>query len=432
MDLEKPILLGFSGGVDSMALLAMLEKVKEARPINLHLVHVDHKCRESSTKEAAFLKKLADRKNLPFHLYTLNHHLKNSRNLEDFLRDERYKKFKECYDKIDAQTLLVAHHKDDLVETVLKRVLEGSYITNFSGLKPSTFAFGMKIVRPLLQYTKQFLKDLMSLENQEWIEDVTNKDTKYLRARMRHEMVPMLEKSFGKTITNSFSSLSNNALLLEEYLLSKTKPFLDLILEGPFGKCLDLKEQKIHPFECEFLLRHILKSYDVTFSKDQLSKILQCVFSGKSNKSFVSNNFKIIVDDKRVFFLPIEVSDFSQEVNVLSVNDPIRISLLSFKFEKLNKIPEVLDWKMLWQGLVVYRDLDVPITLKPSLSKSKKSQSLFAKQKVPSFLRKVFPVLSSVKFGQSLPLDLWEVKNECILLRCIGQSPKKNIENNMI
>ncbi|MDX8431464.1 MAG: tRNA lysidine(34) synthetase TilS [Candidatus Algichlamydia australiensis] len=202
---KSPLLLGFSGGPDSMALLHMLLKVK----IPLHLAHVDHGMREEGEKEAQLLAGYADKLGLPFHLRTLRGI--SGRNLEERFRDERRKFFIELTEKFSFQALLLGHHADDQAEVVLKRILEGARLYNLGGMAPVSKQEKLTIWRPLLGMRKEVLIKFLHYKGVHAFEDRTNSNLHYLRARMRAEIFPYLEKKFGKQVRMSLCRLAEES-----------------------------------------------------------------------------------------------------------------------------------------------------------------------------------------------------------------------------
>lgn len=135
-DRKKPLLLGYSGGPDSKALLyALLEC--DARP---HLAHVDHGWREESRAEAEECRAEAIKLGLPFHTIRLDIPKK-----EDAARIARFSFFQSLYRTGPFQALLLAHQADDLAETVLKRTLEGAHLAFLGGMEAASRQFGMAV-----------------------------------------------------------------------------------------------------------------------------------------------------------------------------------------------------------------------------------------------------------------------------------------------
>ena len=143
-DGHSPLLLGYSGGPDSKVLLYAL---LELGVHSLHVAHIDHGWREESGGEVLLLQHEIEALRLPFHTTRLVAPVKNK---EALAREERFSFFSTLFHKISAQALLLAHHRDDQVETVLKRILEGAHLPFLTGIESISQRKVMTIWRPLL------------------------------------------------------------------------------------------------------------------------------------------------------------------------------------------------------------------------------------------------------------------------------------------
>lgn len=170
-----------SGGVDSVALLHMLQNVSGHE---LVVAHVDHGIRDDSHEDAAFVAALARRYELPFE--TIRYELGPDAS-EERARAVRYDFLNRIAEKYNAR-LVTAHHADDVVETIAINLHRG---TGWRGIATHSAS----VERPLLRYTKQQLRDYAHHHSLEWREDSTNRDVKYLRNRIRRHVASLpLEK----------------------------------------------------------------------------------------------------------------------------------------------------------------------------------------------------------------------------------------------
>ncbi|MBU6446343.1 MAG: tRNA lysidine(34) synthetase TilS, partial [Verrucomicrobia bacterium] len=213
-DRAKPLLLGYSGGPDSKALLyALLEE-----GIQPHIAHVDHGWREESRAEALAIEKEASQLGCPFFTCRLTPKERS----EDEARKERFAFFARLAPAYAA--LLLAHQADDLAETVLKRVLEGAHLSRLGGMREVDAQFGMTIWRPFLSLTRPEILDYLQSKELCPFEDASNQDPAYLRARMRTSLFPYLNAQFGKETRRNLCLLSTRAHELKDYLDRKVAP----------------------------------------------------------------------------------------------------------------------------------------------------------------------------------------------------------------
>lgn len=297
----KPVLLGFSGGPDSLALLHLLTECRRFFPIDLHVAHVDHGWRPESKIEAERLKK--DVK-FPFYL----HHLTNQTGSEEGARKERLRFFSELYKKLECQALFLAHHKDDQAETVLKRILEGAHFLSLGGILPVTNLENMTIWRPLLNVAKKELIEWIKKRELKPILDPTNTDPRYLRSRMRVAIFPDLARQFGKEIAGNLHRLGHTAQEIKEYLDKKTTPYFEHIKRSEEGIVIDLNP--LYPFE-KIELKAFLKKFseqeELALSHDALQTIFDLLESGASRRKVISRKKNIEIH-RRVIALKIDSS----------------------------------------------------------------------------------------------------------------------------
>lgn len=208
-----------SGGVDSMALLHMLtQKVNsEARSLNIEknkkssefgiqnskfrfiVAHFDHGIRQDSKLDRQLAQQVAETYNLPF-VYDEGKLGPNSS--EETARKARYRFLRKVSKLSKAQGIITAHHQDDALETAIINWLRGTGRRGYTALRSQN-----RILRPLLNIPKQELVNYARLNNLEWREDSTNKDTKYLRNLIRERVMPQLTAGQRKMVVDALNEL---------------------------------------------------------------------------------------------------------------------------------------------------------------------------------------------------------------------------------
>lgn len=402
--LKEPLLLGLSGGPDSRALLYLLLQFFKAHQIDkslLILAHIDHKWRPESTQEALYLKDLAKELGISIYIKTLNDptQAKNG-NLEDMCRQERLRFFKEIYDQQSCAALILGHHADDQTETVLKRLFEGAALYNLSGLKKDTINFGMRIIRPFHEVRKKDILDWLEENKIEYFTDYTNLDSKYLRGRMRTQILPYLTEVFGKQVDSSLYQIGEEADELKSYLSNKIKPYLDRCVESKLGLFFDSSSFEIPYLELKYFLKQLSEKYSFTLSKEVITKIHESLVEGYSNKAFSVGHNKIQVDRKKIFFLKNELLDVQEIFDVKpgkftlgSWN--VMVEECSTSYEPKKGLGNV------WQGeIITYIPKSAGFSIgKPNIKlKMAQGGSLndyWTDSKVPAFLRSKVPVIYS-------------------------------------
>ena len=247
---KPPLLLGYSGGPDSKALLyALLDA-----GITPHLAHIDHAWRPESAEESRLCKLEVEALGCPFHTIRLDPPPAS----EEEARDARWNFFRSLFAKIPFQALLLGHQADDLAETVLKRVFEGAHLTSLTAMRETSLRDGITIWRPLLSFTKSDLAAYLAQKQLTPFYDSTNEDPAFLRSRMRHQILPFLNKTFGKQIAGNLCILSQRSAELDDYLQCKIAPLLPQVEAGPWG--LYLRRElfaPLHPIEKRALIQEL-------------------------------------------------------------------------------------------------------------------------------------------------------------------------------
>ncbi|HBF35043.1 TPA: tRNA lysidine(34) synthetase TilS [Candidatus Sumerlaeota bacterium] len=216
----RRVLVGVSGGADSMALLWLLAGADD-RPDwapQVVVAHVNHQMRgaESDADQGA-VEELAERLGVPFHCKTLDaEKLKSTANgsLEESMREARYTVFRSILGRTRCQALVLAHHQNDLAETFLMRLLRGSGLTGLGAFGPVADIYGMRVIRPLIGWSRDDLRKIAKQEKLPWREDASNASDTFFRNRIRRTALPCLERVAGQHGSAS-ATLARTARRLE-------------------------------------------------------------------------------------------------------------------------------------------------------------------------------------------------------------------------
>ena len=198
------VLVGVSGGADSVALLSVLDFLAPALHLHLHVLHVDHGLRAESSADAAFVQALCERLHLPFHLEQVAVRREAAagspwEGLEAEARRARLAAFRTAARRVGATRIATGHTADDQAETVLMRLLGGAGPRGLAGIAPARGPY----VRPLIECRRAEIESHLRLVGLAWVEDATNQDHRFLRNRVRHDLLPYLRDAYDPAIVDS-------------------------------------------------------------------------------------------------------------------------------------------------------------------------------------------------------------------------------------
>ncbi|MFQ5521667.1 MAG: tRNA lysidine(34) synthetase TilS [Candidatus Methylomirabilia bacterium] len=195
----ETVLVGVSGGADSVALLHILRSLSRRLSLTLHLVHVNHSLRPEADADQAFVEDLAHRRGLPVSTERVEVLLGGGRSPEAAARAARYEAFQRVAARVGAARVALGHTADDQAETVLMRLLEGAGPRGLSGIPPVRAPF----IRPLLEARRHQIVEELERVGVSWREDPSNQDPKFLRNRVRHDLLPFLTASYAPGIVDT-------------------------------------------------------------------------------------------------------------------------------------------------------------------------------------------------------------------------------------
>ena len=216
------IVLAVSGGSDSVCLLDLLSKL----PYKLSIAHLNHKLRPSADDEMAFVIKLAERYHVPIKWKVVDiKHLAFQKHtgIEETARKARYEFLFHTANLTKSVAVITAHHADDQIETVLMNFIRGAGMDGLAGMhyrSLTSFHPEIPLIRPLLDYWKEDILDYCSENQLEFREDESNKDTAYLRNKIRNALIPFLAE-FNPNIKKTI--LRNQKIISEDWIYFQKK-----------------------------------------------------------------------------------------------------------------------------------------------------------------------------------------------------------------
>jgi tRNA(Ile)-lysidine synthase len=224
------VVLGLSGGADSVALLDALVSLRGRRGFRVVAAHLDHGLRPGSTEDASFCRALCERLGVPLRTASADVAARARRErggLEQAARRERYAFLRRVREETGASVIAVAHTRDDQAETLLLRLLRGAGATGLGGMRPRSG--GGDLVRPLLRVSRDEVLVHLRERGLAWREDPTNADTRHTRNRIRHELLPYLEARFNPSLREGLSRTARILRDEADHLATEAEALLDEI-----------------------------------------------------------------------------------------------------------------------------------------------------------------------------------------------------------
>ncbi len=299
---DKTIIVGFSGGYDSMCLLDILSKLKEQEEfweMSVIAAHFNHNWRgEEALKEQEVCRLFAASRGMDFYTKTAPNGLKKS---ENEARIARYEFFEEAFEEYDADAVFTAHNKDDNAETVLYRVTKGTGLVGLKGISVKRNCF----YRPLLKITRSEIVNYCEENNLNPNNDSSNADISYKRNYLRLNIIPALEK-INPSVKESLNTLAEVATseneIIEEYLST----LRDKVMQGDSMSTQVYKELS-KPVKMRFIHEYIQK-FDLDYDFKKIKEIYEFIEANLARKNGSTHSLAtakwLYVDERIIETIP--------------------------------------------------------------------------------------------------------------------------------
>lgn len=214
---DSKLLVAVSGGIDSVVLLHGSLALQRELSLKLHVAHVDHRLRAESAEDATFTRRLSEEHSLPFHLCTLDPSTCTG-NTEEWGRSNRYRFFGEVLESQSLDWVLTAHQADDVAETLLMRLISNKEPRSILRSDPRR-----RCLRPLLTLPRESIEAYAKENSLSWVEDSTNSSEEFLRNRVRHSLIPLIQSEFDpravETLALRAEALAEDIELLDNLVI---------------------------------------------------------------------------------------------------------------------------------------------------------------------------------------------------------------------
>ena len=389
------IVLGNSGGPDSMYLLNVLLSLRDKYKLKIICAHVNHNVRQESEAEQVFLQNYCYEHNVLFEAMKIEKY--GDDNFHNQARNIRYNFFEDVVKKYDANYLMTAHHGDDLTETILMRIVRGSTLKGYSGFEKVIDNGTYKIVRPLVFLTKDYIKEYDDSHNIPYVTDNSNFKDKYTRNRYRMNILPFLKEEDPK-VNEKFLKFSEVLEEYDKFINKEIKRSIDKVYKED---TIDIEKYKeLDPLIQKKLIFAILENIykeDLMVINDKHVKLIYDLLLSKRSNSKVClpHNIEVIKSyDKAVFTKEVkEVIDYNIElINYATLPNGHTIEVVEDIESNNNDVCRLLSSEVKLPLYIRTRKLGDKMALK-KLNGGKKVKDIFIDCKVPISERDKWPIV---------------------------------------
>ena len=390
------IVVGVSAGPDSMALLHILLSMRGKCNYQLIVAHVNHNLREESKEEAIFLQNYCKKNDIVFEMMTIEKY--GDDNFHNEARNIRYNFYRELITKYGANYLMTGHHGDDLIETILMRIVRGSTIKGYSGFEKIVDMQNYKIIRPLIYVTKEELENFDKENNIPYRIDKSNYKDKYTRNRYRKYVLPFLKQEDTR-VHEKFLKFSES---LQEYdrLLTKltniemARVYKDGIINvNEFKKTDILIERRIIDYIFSLLYQDDLMEID----NRHVDLVIELINSSKASSSiYLPNDYLAIKEYDKVYFKKKinNIESYDIELNTdVSLPNGMTLKKVDKSDTDGNDILRINSKDVKLPLRVRTRHDGDRMTIK-NMSGTKKVSDILINSKIPASMRNTWPIVT--------------------------------------
>ncbi|MFP4660656.1 MAG: tRNA lysidine(34) synthetase TilS [Halanaerobiales bacterium] len=419
IDAGDSLILGVSGGPDSLTMLDLFARISEKYQLVLRVFHLNHMFRKEAGDEALFVKKKAEEYGVWAVIEEFNvpeYIKKENLSPEEGAREARFKLIAKWAEKFDIKKVAVAHNKDDLVETVFLNLIRGAGLTGLIGIKPLTQNYGMDVIHPLLGLSREDIEYYCRERDLKPRIDPSNQELIYTRNRIRNLILPQIEETINAGVKDSIYRMASNIRDEEEFLQRYSFARYQQAIVEKNNKRIDLSLILLQKEESVIRRRILicaLKDLDGNVTdlySVHYQALEELILSGDTGKTIQLREDNIVrTSYDRVI---IKKESFTDEVNdylyELEVPGSVETSDFMISSELIKKEQE---WrKLAVQGNICLADfnkLSLPLRVRNrqdgdffipfGMKGSKKLKDFFIDEKIPVELRDRIPLVVDSK-----------------------------------
>lgn len=415
---HRKLLLAVSGGPDSLAMFDLFYKFRKDLDLELGVVHLNHMFREEADSEAVFIENYVKKRGVEFFYKKVNlPQLIETKKIsaEAAARKVRFRFFKEVLKKEKYSLLALAHHRDDQAETVLLNLFRGSGLQGLSGIQTFIEFNGLKIIHPMLEFSKNEILKYCQTEQLNPCFDLSNQQNIYSRNIIRNKIFPLVENKINKNAREVIARSSNLIAAENKYLQNLAqKKFNEVLIKQSsekiiinyqaFKKTDQVLQRRIY----RYIYQQLNNSLDDLYF-DHILEIEKLIKNDKTGRGIdIASGIRVLISYSNLVFLKKEIDNqFLQKK--LNLEEDKVITIDSRRKLEINII-ERDDFSFsdsIEQAAFDYEKLNLPLYLRPRESGDKmvplgmrghkKIKDILIDQKVALYKRENIPLLVDAK-----------------------------------
>ena len=386
------IIVGFSGGPDSVFLVEMLKKLKNFINFKIYLVHINHLLRgEDADSDENFSFEYAKKNNLE--IFTKRIPVKEiakemGKTLEEVGREERYKFFSEIYETVGANKIATAHNKDDQIETFLFRLIRGTSLQGLEGIKIKN----NNIIRPISEIYKKDILEYLNKNEIQYKIDKTNFENEFTRNSIRLDLIPFIEERYNIKFKDKIFSLieeirennQNNSLNLSDYTDTENKIILQKI-------------KILSNFDRKNLLTLFLNQKNIEVNRNKIDEINSLIKSNGTKKIDLDKTYRIVKDYTHLYIeekkeVPIINKLIQLKIPSEQIFDNFKISVNIVENLDIPRQKNQYLLDALYNDIIEVRYRKDGDRIFLDEKHSKKVKEVFIEQKIPTDMRDRLPI----------------------------------------
>ena len=306
---KDKIVLGVSGGPDSISMLDILRQIREEFDFEIVVAHINHMIRKEAIQDEKYVKKYCEKNNIKCFVKRIDViDIANNKKIgtEEAGRLVRYDFFDEVLKQTGSNKIAIAHNKNDKIETIIMHLLRGSGLSGLKGIEP----IRENVIRPLIECERKEIEKYCDENKLEPRIDKTNFENDYTRNKIRNIVIPYIEKELNPNIIETIDRLSEVVKKEDRYLEKVASNVYEKILikQEPGQIILELKEfnEQDEVIKSRIILYTVKKLFGSSqgIEKIHINDIIKLCNNNIGNKYLTPNKkIKILVKDKKIFFM---------------------------------------------------------------------------------------------------------------------------------